>query len=490
MTYVLGIYRGHDASVALVGEGKIWHYEMERFTRIKHDGGNVDNLIRQIVRDAGIEWNEIVAVAGMGCSDDIGNTGHWRPCWDAQTGGLNAVDENRWKFQGIDVPCYYFPHHVAHAAYSFYTSQSETARTIVIDGGGDAWDDHDGKGQWVIDACAGVISQPFGSSECKWNTEIVPQVQIGGVWNDIADRLFDSWHCAGSVMALGGVPVGEHVSQETSSEIRALQDKTTVAFHRIADSLGQHRTIALGGGCALNGIAAYSLLKRDDVNTVHVPPAVHDGGLTVGAAMMVLHRVLGVPRVCYWHDVTAFAGAGIGDVDEVPIEEIVGRLVKGKVVALACGNAESGPRALGHRSFLADPRVPGIKDRLNQIKGRQPWRPVAPVILPEYGGIYFDLVNANCYNFMTEICDAKDRAKAEIPAAVHHDGTARVQVAYAWPLNEILRQFHEATGCPVLLNTSFNCKGEAMCNDAEQARDTFRRSGADVLVIGDKVEVG
>ena len=503
MSYVLSFYRGHDSSVALVGEGRIIHLEMERFTRKKHDGGAVDTLITQAVKQAGISADDIVAVAGLGCSDDLGcETKHTRPAWSDDIGGMNAIDpcEAGVKALGRTYPCYYMPHHVGHAAYSFYTSQAESARVIVVDGGGDAWDSKDGSPLWVIDAIAGTISQPFGSSECKWDMQIVPQLQIGGRWNDLAEQLFGSWHCAGSVMALGGVPIGEHLQEPVASTIRTLQDDTTRDFHNIANELSKYPTIVLGGGCALNGIAAYSLLKRDDVNAVHVPPAVHDGGMPVGAAMMVLHRVLGIPRIRYYVEDIAFCGYGDESLgggeswEEIaskpPIDEIVGRLVKGKVVALAYGQAESGPRALGHRSFLADPRAPGIKDRLNRIKGRQPWRPVAPVILPEYAGHYFDIIDPSAYDFMTMICTAKPRALEELPQAIHTDGTARVQVCREWPLDVILQRFYEATGCPALLNTSFNCAGEAIANDATQARDTFKRSGADCLVIGNKMEVG
>lgn len=491
--YVFSMYRGHDCSAALVGEGRIIHLEMERLTRKKHDGWVENRLANQVLDLAGIGPDQIVALVGMGCAEDMGvahaSRGN-RQWWSDDTGGLNVVDKCEGQIFNRTYPCYYIPHHAAHAAYAFYTSRAETARVIAVDGGGDAWKDADDPQQWVIDACAGVVSQPFGSKRCEWDVPIVRQVQIGGRWNDTAEELFGSWHCAGSVMALGGVPVGEFVDQGTSDRIRALQSDTTAAFHSIANTLTPHRTIALGGGCALNGIAAYSLLRRDDVDSVWVPPAVHDGGLTVGAALMGLHRILGFPRVPYWEGQVAFAGYTNATLNGFPpIDQIVGRLVKGKVVALAHGQAESGPRALGHRSFLADPRAPGMKDRLNQIKGRQPWRPVAPVILAEHAGQYFDILDPDGYHFMTTICAAKDRAREELPAAVHTDGTARVQIVRGGPLCDILERFYEATGCPALLNTSFNCKGEAMVNDEHQARDTFKRSGADCLVIGSKMVV-
>jgi carbamoyltransferase len=149
-----------------------------------------------------------------------------------------------------------------------------------------------------------------------------------------------------------------------------------------------------------------------------------------------------------------------------PINEIVTGLIRDKIVAVASGRAEYGPRALGNRSILADPRDPLIKDKVNLIKQREPFRPFAPVVMEEYANKWFDMNFGSPYMQYTVKCLQPDK----IPSVVHKDGTSRVQTVNKQQhpgLYEVLSNWHTITGVPVLLNTSLNIKGQPLLNDAD-----------------------
>lgn len=491
--YVVSAYYGHDSSVAVVGEGKIAHLEYERVTRRKHENSMsreaFDALFAEALALVGAHRDEVVAMVEVGCGDHL-NSKRSRPYWARI---LSEWDEARTRFLGPELPCYYVAHHLAHAAYAFYTSTHEDAHVVAVDGGGDAWLP-DGGSPRVVTAGIGSFEHRFGEKASKavlYATDVASL--IGGEWASLALTWCRDDYAAGTVMAMHGMPPGLFSLQTGLdvgcwSRLHRLQEQTTAAFHQLAPAslVRDHGgRVCMAGGVALNGIATFDLLERDDVLHVHVPPAVHDGGLTVGAALFGLHRILGEPRARYTTDQVAFAGHAEPDLHGHQVQEVVDRLAAGEVVALCSGRAESGPRALGHRSILADPRLPDVKDRLNQIKGRQRYRPVAPVVLAEHVGDFFEVKRPDCCRYMTVIARANERARREIRAGVHLDGSARLQVVERdQDLGRIVAAFHATTGCPAVLNTSFNLAGEAMVNDAPQAYDTFYRSGIDALVLG------
>ena len=171
---------------------------------------------------------------------------------------------------------------------------------------------------------------------------------------------------------------------------------------------------------------------------------------------------------------------------------MVERLEQGKVAGWFQGRFEWGPRALGHRSILADPRRPEMKDLVNvKIKYREPFRPFAPSVLVGRAEEYFALSDAARHypaRFMLYVVDVHDAKRDAIPAVTHVDGTARLQTVRedtAPRYHRLIERFGKATGVPVLLNTSFNLKGEPIVNTPAEALATFGRSGMDVLVLGD-----
>ncbi|MBI3635624.1 MAG: hypothetical protein HY216_05315, partial [Candidatus Rokubacteria bacterium] len=174
------------------------------------------------------------------------------------------------------------------------------------------------------------------------------------------------------------------------------------------------------------------------------------------------------------------------------VEQVVDRLEAGKVVGWCQGRFEWGPRALGHRSILGDPRRAEMKDVVNtKIKFREPFRPFAPSVLVERAEEYFALPDAARHypaRFMLFVVDVKSDKRAVIPAVTHVDGTGRVQTVRADTnprYHRLIKTFGEATGVPVLLNTSFNLKGEPIVNTPAEAFRTFSASGLDSLVLGD-----
>jgi carbamoyltransferase len=174
-----------------------------------------------------------------------------------------------------------------------------------------------------------------------------------------------------------------------------------------------------------------------------------------------------------------YLGASIGS--DYPVEKLLTELLKTGIVGVANGPAEFGPRALGNRSLLADPRGQEIKDKVNEIKQRQKFRPFAPVILEQYAEEYFDMpVEVSPYMQFTARCKSPDK----FPAIIHADGTSRVQTVNKQQhpgLFDLLSRWKEETGCPMLLNTSLNIKGMPMVNNYKDADDFESKYGVKVF---------
>jgi carbamoyltransferase len=190
-----------------------------------------------------------------------------------------------------------------------------------------------------------------------------------------------------------------------------------------------------------------------------------DAGSSLGAAC------LGYGKRVNWTN--AFLGYDISG--PYPTNRILDYLITDKIVGVASGRAEFGPRALGNRSLLADPRGNEIKDKVNEIKRRQKFRPFAPVILEEYADMYFDMPRGFSNSRYMQVI-ARCRHTQLFPAIVHRDGTSRVQTVPkdGSGIRELLEKWYVLTGCPMLLNTSLNIRGEPMVNNREDA-DRFEQ---------------
>jgi carbamoyltransferase len=268
--------------------------------------------------------------------------------------------------------------------------------------------------------------------------------------------------------------------------------------------LGHSENLALVGGCALNSTCNGKILANTGFRRLHVPSAPGDDGTALGAALLACHldRPEGVavgrrPISPYLGSevsasglqrLAAFGGLPIARLEPDALYRHVAELLAtGNIVAWMRGRAEYGPRALGNRSILADPRDGAIKDRINErIKFREEFRPFAPAILDEHGPDYFEDYQASPY--MERTLSVRPEVRRRVPAVVHVDGSGRLQ-SVRRDLNSdfhaLISAFFELTGVPMLLNTSLNVMGKPIVDSVEDSLGVLFLSGVDALVVGD-----
>ena len=283
--------------------------------------------------------------------------------------------------------------------------------------------------------------------------------------------------------------------------LQATTEETIVHVARALSAAHPSRNLCLTGGVALNCVANARILRDTDYTHVWVPPCPSDSGAPLGSALWHHHQTLGQPRrlqLTHPFYGTAYSDREIaGALDRAGlsyrrlserelIAEVAQKLVEGRVVGWFQGRFEMGPRALGNRSILADARKAEMKDRLNRrIKEREPFRPFAPAVLAEHAAEYFEIAQPD--PFMTMAPRVRADKLDVIPAAVHVDGTARLQTVdrIANPrYYAVIEAFGRLTGVPVILNTSFNRHEPIVASPAE-AVSCYKRAGMDALAIGD-----
>jgi carbamoyltransferase len=249
--------------------------------------------------------------------------------------------------------------------------------------------------------------------------------------------------------------------------------------------------LCLAGGSFLNCTTNGKIHKRTQFKNISPYPGAGDDGLSVGSALFVSHHILDVPRRIKTISEVVYTGKEYDTPDGgIPLDlTFVARSIhEGKVVAWFQGGSEFGPRALGNRSFLANPKISTMRDYINfEIKNREWFRPFAPAVCVEDVNKYFDIEGDSPY--MLKICNV---ITDKLPAVTHVDGTARVQTVKKEDnpkFYEILREFEEFSGVPVLLNTSLNLSDEPIVETPQDALRLFNRSKTDILVINDSMWV-
>jgi carbamoyltransferase len=292
---------------------------------------------------------------------------------------------------------------------------------------------------------------------------------------------------------------------DIAASIQRVTEEMLLKIARHAYERTALKKLCMSGGVSLNSVANGRILRETPFEDVFIQPAAGDSGGALGAAQYVYHVLLKQPRRfvlenCYWGQ--GFSETEIGgflrennipykrvDDEERLLDRVVDQLTDGKVVGWFRGRFEWGPRALGNRSILADPRRADMKAIVNaKIKFREPFRPFAPVILEEQTGKYFDLPQVERYypaRFMLLVAPIHADKQAEIPA-VNHFGTGRLQTIQRQvnPLYyRVVEKFGQATGVPVLMNTSYNLRGEPIVATPADALRTFHTSGLDYLVM-------
>jgi len=308
----------------------------------------------------------------------------------------------------------------------------------------------------------------------------------------------------------GELTRGDQHYADIAASIQAVTEEILLAMATTLQRETGLRRLCLAGGVALNSVANGRIVRETAFDEVYIQPSAGDGGGAVGAALYAHHAVLGHPRRfvmehAFWGEAhgpdvierflrrESIAYTRIDD-EERLIERVVDGLQRGKVVGWTQGRFEWGPRSLGNRSILADPRRAETRDVVNtKIKFREPFRPFAPSVVLERAEEYFVLPDAARHypaRFMLYVVGVRADKQAVIPAVTHVDGTGRLQTvsgAYGSRYYKLIETFGKATGVPVLLNTSFNLRGEPIVNPPAEAFNTFHQSGMDVLVLGDYV---
>jgi carbamoyltransferase len=361
---------------------------------------------------------------------------------------------------------------------------------------------------------------------------------IGGMYSAVARQLFGEYLEAGKVMGLA--PYGratfaperfyevteagelvfrddvpqwfchdarwpEHEADyaDLAASVQAALEQAVLWASAKARSLTGSRRLAYSGGVALNCLANERIIREAGYDEVFVMPAAEDSGTSIGAAVAgalerghPLHPLRAVRdatgrRYSLVQARAALAAFPSADVPSRLVPEAVAQaLATGAFVGWFCGGAELGPRALGGRSILADPRRAETWPALNRRKGRESFRPLAPVVLAEHAEEWFEMGPCVDSPFMLRVCSVREQRREQIPAVVHIDGTARVQTLAreANPrLHAVLSAFHAATGVPVLVNTSFNAAAEPIVETPEDALWCAARLGLELVALDDIV---
>jgi carbamoyltransferase len=542
----------HESSAALLVDGRVVAAcEEERFNRVKHGKpARIDNphelpeqAIRFCLDRAGLQPSDIDRV---GYSFDprlrrAEYSADWWPDGEMEVTFLECLDEvagatDRILGRKRGRTLKFVPHHLAHAASAYYPSGFDAAAILVIDGIGEA-------------ACS-TLAQGEGARIEPVETLSYPH-SLGFVWERASDYLGFSPYDASKVMGLAAYGDPEvyrrpmasviQVSEDSyqvdlgalgfpSFDLRgfelllgpkrqpdeeilaqhmdfaaALQDATNAAvlalLRRLERSVASRR-LCVAGGVALNCVTNDLIRQASAYSDIFIPSAPHDAGTAIGAALAVHCAERGVrpppsgatpylgPQFGEREVLAAVKAAGL-----VPrrsknaAQEAADMIADGNIVGWFQGRMEFGPRALGNRSLLADPRRPDTRAILNnRVKHREDYRPFAPSVLAERADEWFEIgPHLASHEYMLFACPAKAEFRNRIPAVLHHDGTARVQIVQraANPrFHELISRFFARTGVPLVLNTSFNDSEPIVCTPAH-AIATFRNAGIDALFMGD-----
>ena len=481
MKHILGLSAGfHDAAVTLINDNGdiVFAGHSERYSKIKNDPGISPDMLHELCD------YEIDTVAFYE-RPWRHNYQQWRSGQQAYgawtVGGAIRQHLGEWyKYPANQETS--FPHHLSHAAAGFQTSPFKEAAVVVIDAIGEmetisiyhAWYDDQGRAKYKrvwgqryphsIGLFYSAVTKAVGLKPMEEEYITMGMAAYG---NDLGAAFLMNEVVEDSEQILFnrnlhiGFDAGEWKSTTPENLAAAAQSVTETLVMNVmrrARRLVNSDNLVYMGGVALNCVANSRLGQIYD--KIWIMPNPGDAGSSLGAAALAYGQRIN------WRD--AFLGHHIPG--RYPVRDILDRLITDRIVGVASGKAEFGPRALGNRSLLADPRGPDIKDRVNEIKRRQKFRPFAPVILEECVNDYFEMPkNFPTSRYMQIVARVRD--PENFPAITHADGTARVQTVPPGRtgIRKLLEQWYLLTGCPMLLNTSLNIRGEPMVDDRVDA---------------------
>jgi len=454
---ILGVNEtSHDASISLIKDGEIlFAGHSERYSKQKNDWYINDSLVKDAL--------------SYGVPDHIAY--YEKPLLKASRLFLKGgVGEWKPRFNLPNVPRKSFSHHHSHAAAGYYTSQFNNAVIVVLDAIGEyntstIWVGEENNIKLKYKQNHPVSFGLFYSAFTQLiglmpNQEeyIMMGMAAYGDWTKYYKKVNDYFpsYTNQKYNFHKGITDWGWVSEEDKFDIAAsvqmVYEQRLNDFMRMAKSMTGKSNLVFMGGCALNSSANTLLWKI--FKDVWIMPNPGDAGSSLGAAAALYGKHI------EWKD--PYLGYDLGGT--YPVQDIVDGILKDGIVAVASGRAEYGPRALGNRSILADPRDPNIKDKVNLIKQRELFRPFAPVVLEEHASSWFDMNFSSPYMQYTIKC----LKPYLVPSVVHHDGTSRVQTVSREQhrgLWRAINKFYLKTGVPMLLNTSLNIKGQPLLND-------------------------
>ena len=475
MSTILGINEtSHDASVSLIRDGKIlFAGHAERYSKQKNDWYVNEKLIEDALQYGSpdqIAYYEKPLLKASRLKLH-GGAGDWKP-----------------KFKIPNVPRKSFGHHYSHAAAGYYTSKFNDAAIVVLDAMGEyntstIWVGEGSKIRLKYKQNYPVSFGLFYSAFTQLiglmpNQEeyIMMGMAAYGDWKRYyreIDEYFPSYSKQKYNFHRGihdwGIEINEQDRFDIAAAVQVVYEQRLNDFMHMAYSVTGKKNLVFMGGCALNSKA--NTLLWNIFKDIWIMPNPGDAGSSLGAAAALYGKHIDWEGPYLGHDLGY----------EYPSQKIIAAILKDGVAAVASGRAEYGPRALGNRSILADPRDPNIKDKVNMIKQRELFRPFAPVIMADHASKWFDMNFESPYMQYTVKCLKPNL----IPSVVHADGTSRVQTVTRQQhpgLYRTLNKFYLQTGVPILLNTSLNIKGQPLLNDATDIKNWEQTYNSKVIV--------
>lgn len=487
---ILGLSAGfHDAGATLVNTNGdiLFAGHAERYSGIKNDANLNDALLEDACSygvPTSIAWYEN---HWRKRTRQI-YSGEWRKALDFSTTPQALCSKhNLW------APITSYGHHMCHAAAGFQTSPFKRCKVLVVDAIGewdtvsvwDAWYDDDGYARYKkiwsqryphsIGLYYSAVTHYVGLKPMEDEYILMGMAAYGKgyltsyeenlrLWSDDRNiKLVDNLHTGIDEEWFSGTGLNEY---DIAAGAQRVVEKLLIQL--VQRWCGYDENLVFMGGVALNCVANSQI--RSYCKDLWIMPNPGDCGSSLGAAALQYGKKLNWQGPYLGHDMGG----------EYPIDELLGELQTNKIVGVATGRAEFGPRALGTRSLLADPRGNDIKDRVNEIKRRQKFRPFAPMVLEEQAERYFYMPGgSNPYMQGTYKCLAPEL----FPAIVHADNTSRVQTVGRNDhpgVRKLLEKWYVLTDCPILLNTSLNIKGEPMVNNRADADRFEQRYGVRV----------
>jgi carbamoyltransferase len=468
----------HDSALAVFKDGAlVFASQSERYSREKNDPALCAALVQSALRfgepDA-IVWHE----RPLARRARQLYAGQWM---DAILGESPA--EHLRSLLSHPPAIHYVPHHASHAAAGYYTSGLQDASIVVIDAIGEwatvsIWHAHDRNVQLryrqsyphSLGLFYSAMTQRCGLRPNEEEYILMGMAAFGDSrqYAELLHREFVHFAPGSPHIRLrrnlhrgcqDWRPDIENV-HDLAAATQYVYEQALLHLTRWVRAALPSSNLVLAGGCALNCVANARVAASGDWDTIWIMPHPGDAGNSVGAVL------------AWWQDFIEWPGAYLGEeiAGSYPVAQAVALLTQGCVIGVANGRAEFGPRALGNRSLLCDPRSNVAKELVNILKCREQFRPFAPAIIAEECADYFDLaVQQSPYMQFVARCKRPN----DFPAIVHVDGTSRVQTVSARDhagFYALLQEWRHRTGCPMLLNTSLNIKGQPLVNDREQAR--------------------